>query len=176
MSDPLEKDAALEKDVSAGPLVDPLVDSLEKDVAVDPPLKLETKETNPLVYTSLIFATNATTAFMVSEYSYSSLFATLTITSVITHQTGWLYINLLDKMVIGCIFVKGALLLKAKYPTSHPFILVLVVATFMYCVVFYCAGAILKRWCLDPDVNVRIKWHVLMHVLGSCGHHLIALM
>jgi hypothetical protein len=157
-------------------LVDPLVDPLEKDASEDSPLKLETKETNPLVYTSLIFATNATTAFMVSEYSYSFLFATLTITSVITHQTDWLYINLLDKMTIGCIVIKGALLLKAKYLTSHPFILFLVVATFMYCVVFYCVGAILKRWCLDPDLNVRNKWHVLMHALGSCGHHLIALM
>ena len=155
------------------PLVDPLVDTLEKDVAADPPLKPETKETNPLVYTSLMFATNA---FMVSEYLYSILFATLTITSVITHQTDGLLINLLDKMIIGCIVAKGGLLLKTKYPTSHPFIVCLVVATFVYCVISYCVGSFLKRGCLDPDVNVRNKWHALMHTLGSCGHHLIALM
>jgi hypothetical protein len=84
-------------------------------------------------------------------------------------------INAIDKMVIVAVVVKGSTLLYSNYQTIHPLVLLITAATFSYCILTYYLGAVLMRECSDPDSSVSDRWHMGMHVLGSFGHHLIAL-
>lgn len=130
---------------------------------------------SPLVYTSLLLTTNVATAYMTAQYYYAFLFAVLTLTSVMVHLEDEPVINAIDKMVIVAVVVKGSTLLYSNYQNMRPLVLLITIATFSYCVLTYYLGAVLKRGCSDPDSNVSERWHMGMHVLGSFGHHLIAL-
>jgi hypothetical protein len=127
---------------------------------------------SPLVYSSLIFLSNGVTSYIVSEYVYSFLFICLTTTSVLVHRKDEPTINLLDKIMIYCVFLKGTQLFIQNIHQS--FVLnILIIGIFGFCVVSYHIGFIYKFGCFDIDIDNSQRWHIMMHILGSIGHHAI---
>jgi len=132
-----------------------------------------------LVYSSLLFLSNFVAARYKDLKYYSTWFYLLTLSSVLVHGffIESLVINIIDKFHIAGVCVNGGYLFLQKLSQKsftktiiHSFIIVL---TFLLVVYLYCYGYYQRRFCFDNDINVATKYHVLMHAIGSFGHHAI---
>ena len=130
-----------------------------------------------LIISSLVFITNALSASHKQYYLYAFLFTLLTITSLLTHSDHGTFINILDKLVIAAIVIYGGKMLyeKQNQPNSNIMLGIAIIITFLFVVWVYYYGHYCKKYCFDMDPNISNKWHVIMHLVGSFGHHLIIL-
>ena len=143
--------------------------------------------TNILFYSSLIFITNICTTFYKHYYLYSSLFFMLTI-SIVVYGSFVLYnknnIKYLDwrdpkpkatvvsdgnpKVVAEGFRFKS--LVNSRRIHYYTYI---VVFTFLFVVYLYAYGYIITNYCFHPQIYTADKYHSLIHILSSFGHHLI---
>jgi hypothetical protein len=102
------------------------------------------------------------------------LFFLLTCSSVTVHYNDNMITNLLDKIVIGFIFVNGLrLFLMTENKSINKSIFI--VLTFLFVVFVYIYGYANKKYVFDENDEISKKYHLLMHLLGSIGHHLIVI-
>lgn len=134
----------------------------------------------PLFYSSFIFLTNVLIAYFYEEFSYSVLFFTLFITSLIVHSNDNMYTNLIDKAVIFCIVIYGAYIFfnKCKHINSiyHIIFAIIIVTTFLLTIYLYCYGYFCNKYCFCEDEENAKLSHSFMHLVGSFGHNCIVLM
>ena len=134
-----------------------------------------------LVFSSLIFITNVLTAYYKRDYIYSSLFFSLTVTSILFHSKPNLYLNIIDKISIFSIFLYGSYQLSQKI--SQPITIgntigysgqiLLIVATFLATIYLYIYGYWFQKYCFHENPQIGDQYHSLVHLIGSIGHHLI---
>ena len=49
----------------------------------------------------------------------------------------------------------------------------IIVFTFLATIFLYVYGFFYNKFCFSEDLNIANTYHVLMHFIGSFGHHLI---
>lgn len=144
---------------------------------------------NKLVFSSMVFLTNAVVAFWHEYYLYSFFFLCLTITSVWHHSYYTDYSYVFDKIAIFSIVLYGGYLfyektiqdnpshrlLSLRDPPS-PMLSAIIVATFLATMYLYYGGYCLNDYCFHEDKNKADWFHALMHIICSIGHHLIIIL
>jgi hypothetical protein len=135
---------------------------------------MKTKNCNLiLVVSSFIFITNVIATFYKKYYIYSILFFFLTIASIMFHYNGNIYIRILDSLFIAAIILYGSFVLYNKSTTYNQKHVLLIIITFLSVVFLYFYGYYVKKYCYHPDKYIASKYHFLIHILSSFGHHLI---
>jgi hypothetical protein len=141
---------------------------------------------NPLILTSALFSTNAFSASCKKYYLYSLCFTCLTLTSLAVHGS-WTRFSptnvnallLLDKAAIASVVVIGGYIFYEKCTAISRFSFIYekitIIATFLFVILLYCYGWYIEDYCFCPDPHQADEYHMLMHLIGSLGHHLIAL-
>jgi hypothetical protein len=139
-------------------------------------------ENNILVYSSLVFVSNFITARFKKQHFYSTWFYLLTITSLLYHGffNGSLIMNLIDKVPIAGIITTGFCNFITKLNDCafiYQFVIsLLVISSFLSVIYFYCYGFYNNKYCYDSDKFIANKYHALLHVISSLGHHAIIFM
>jgi hypothetical protein len=131
------------------------------------------KKNNILFYSSFIFITNIITAFFKEYYLYSFLFCILTITSLFYHSNSNIYTNIIDKFAILSIVLYGSYVLYDKTLTTNNLQLFIIMTTFLLCILLFCYGYCNNCYCFNPDTCIGDKYHCLLHIISSIGHHFI---
>jgi hypothetical protein len=122
---------------------------------------------NILIFSSLIFITNCVTCFIYKKIIHCILFFSLTCSSIIVHYNDNIITNSFDKIVIGFIFLNGLRLFFTKKNK------IFIILTFLFVVFVYIWGYLHNKYVFDKNNEISKKYHCLMHLIGSIGHHLI---
>ena len=130
------------------------------------------KERSILFYSSFVFITNVITAFYNEYYLYSFLFCILTTTSLSVHSNDNIYTNIIDKIAVSKIVLYGAYTLYNKINVNKCMNCIIII-TFLFCVYFYIYGFLTKKYCFSDEKLKAEKYHFMMHIIGSTGHHFI---
>jgi hypothetical protein len=128
---------------------------------------------NILLVSSLFFITNVATAYFNEYYLYSGLFALLTITSLTYHSNKNNYTYIIDKTAIILIVAYGAYMLYNKFNSDIFLNFIMILSTLLACVYLYYYGYITSQYCFCDDDCISQKYHFILHVIVSIGHHLI---
>ena len=135
---------------------------------------METKKDSLLlVFSSLIFMTNVASTFYKKYYIYCLLFFCLTITSVIVHYHTNMWTKIIDKFFVLCVVLYGGWVLYNKITPDNIIEVFIIVNTFLLCIYLYYYGYYVNDYCYHPDKRIGDKYHSLLHVISSLGHHLI---
>lgn len=134
------------------------------------------KKENPLFWSSLVLITNMWLAFFIGQYTYSFLFASLTISSLIVHSHSNIITNLWDKLWVFSVVFYGGYQMYLKSESANPFLFTFCVLTFLFCVWVYIYGFIESRFVFDTRIQVSNIYHIGMHCIGSLGHHAILIL
>lgn len=126
------------------------------------------KGLNVLIFSSLIFISNCLTCFIYKEIIHSILFFLLTCTSIAVHYNDNIITNVLDKIIIGFIFMNGLKLFLLKKNKN-----IFIIFTFLFVVFVYIYGYINNKYVFDNNNIISKQYHFLMHLIGSIGHHLL---
>ena len=122
----------------------------------------------PLFWSSLVYSTNMTHAFISGLYLYSFCFASLTITSLVVHTEYNIYTNIIDKLAIASIVIYGGYRMWNRKNDTYTFLLFLCFLTFFASIGLYTYNTYLAQY--NP------MYHVWMHWISSIGHHIILLL
>jgi len=125
---------------------------------------------NILMFSSLIFITNCVTCFIYKKIIHCILFLVLTFSSILVHYNDNIITNIFDKIVIGFVFINGLVIFFNKSNKN-----IFIVLTFLFVVFVYIYGYVSNKYVFDKDEQISKKYHFLMHLIGSIGHHLIVL-
>jgi hypothetical protein len=130
---------------------------------------------NPCIYSSMVFAINATVSYWYGYFLYSALFAFLLVTSVIHHSTKTIYTYLVDKLAVFCVIFYGAYLFYNKIRTGNINWLLAssIVLTFLSTIYLYYYGYAHKKYCFASDAVEAELFHCIMHLVASAGHLMI---
>jgi hypothetical protein len=141
------------------------------------------KSNNPniLFYSSLVFITNIITSFYKEYYTYGLLFILLTITSLIFHSCSTLFTNIIDKVSILCIVLYGTYMLYTKITVEKTVennilaisVVIPIVISFILCIFLFTYGYYTNQYCFHSKKCIGDKYHALLHLISSIGHHLI---
>ena len=117
-----------------------------------------------LVLSSLIFLTNILSTWYTGHPIYCLLFCGLTLTSIFYHSYGCFAI--LDKlMILGIV-------LHALYLMENNAELPMIVASCLIFMILYFYGWCTGEFCFGIEGD---RWHVMLHLISSFGHHLVIL-
>jgi hypothetical protein len=150
--------------------------SLSNNIIDDNYKKCEDKiipKTSILLLSSLFFITNVITAFFNEYYLYSFLFCILTITSLIVHYNDNIYTNIIDKMAVLSIILYGSCVLYNKINIKKWINCLTIIITFIICIYLYVYGFFIKDYCFCNKTHIAKKYHFIMHIISSIGHHFI---
>ena len=131
-------------------------------------------------YSSFIFLTNVILNLTYGYYLYAFLFIILTITSLIYHSNTTNLTYIIDKLGIIFVVLYGGYFfynkcLNIQKPIDY-FYAVIIVVTFLSTIFLYYYGFQCKHYCFSVDDKISQFYHVIIHLLSSVGHHLIAFM
>lgn len=129
-----------------------------------------------LPFTALIFITNIITAFYKKYYLYALLFIILVISSVMFHSNNNIYTNAIDKCSILAVVFYGAYMLYNKRSKERMWLLVLSILSFFATLFLFFYGYTTNQYCYHPDNTIGDKYHGLLHIISSFGHHCIMFM
>lgn len=116
---------------------------------------------------------------------YAFLFLCLTITSLLVHMKGidrdhYIIINIIDKICILSLFVIGMYILHGKIEKNRKSYNVLrygmlgcIFMSLLLVFYLYIYGFYTDQFCFSDMDSVREGWHIIMHLVGSIGHHFI---
>ena len=131
-----------------------------------------------LLYSSLLFITNAMVAFYKKYYMYSFFFGMLTVTSVMVHSNRFDLPHptaVLDKFAIVCVIASGFYIFLEKVSPENILYSLLILLFFLSSGVLYIYGFLVEDYCFHTDRRVANNYHCLMHILSSAGNHMIAI-
>lgn len=134
---------------------------------------------NPvLCCSSLAYLSNAMTCMIMGETVYSSIFMALVATSLLFHSNKPnIFTNLLDKIPVTGIVTYGGYKYAQNLPNaSHIIYGMCPVMTFMATAYLYVYGYMCGEYCYHPDAKWSTRYHALLHVISSIGHHTILLL
>jgi hypothetical protein len=138
---------------------------------------------NPCILSSFIFLTNAASAVYFKHFIYGTVFFILALTSIIHHSLYKNWTKLIDRSIAYSIIVIGGIVFAKKIlyaPITDLIkyirfngISLAIIATFALTVLLYALGYSCNKFCFDTNIPVSQRWHALMHVIASVGHHMI---
>jgi hypothetical protein len=131
------------------------------------------QESNLLIYSSLFFVTNTISAYCLNYYTYSFLFCSLTLTSLMFHTHHSLYTYIIDKIAILSIVLYGAYMIYHKKLMDHTLSMCIIGCTFVLTLVLFCYGYWANCFCYHPNKIISDRYHSLLHLISSIGHHYI---
>ena len=115
-------------------------------------------------------------AFYKKYYMYSFLFFILTISSLIYHSTYTIYTKIFDQFSVLLIIIYVAYILYNKTNNDNYFKSSIVIISFLLCVFLYIYGYFTKYYCFCDEKSIADKYHFILHILSSIGHHIIILL
>jgi hypothetical protein len=127
---------------------------------------------NILVFTSLLFLTNAISGLYNKKYFFALLFLILTITSVIVHSNDNIYTNIIDKIVIIFVLIYGIYIIYTKFK-KNIILAVFILLSALFCGYIYIYGFFVKEFVFNEDLNISRSYHLLMHLICSISNHCI---
>ena len=128
-----------------------------------------------LVYSSLIFLTNFSIAYLYKRYIYSALFMSLTITSVIFHSGPNIYTNIMDKFAIIGIVLYALVNLYHNILFIQLYYSSIILASFTFVIIVFFYGYHTNQYCFDNDKTISNYYHMALHIVSSVSHHMIIL-
>jgi hypothetical protein len=128
---------------------------------------------NILIFSSLCFITNIITTFINKDYIYCFLFILLVITSLIYHSNSNIYTYTFDRIVVIFVILYGAYNLYNKSDSHKNICVIIVVILFLVILILYYYGYYMNKFCFHKNIRIANKYHSLLHLLSSVGHHLI---
>jgi glycerol uptake facilitator-like aquaporin len=126
-----------------------------------------------LLASSFIFITNVLSTFYKKYYIYSFLFFCLTLTSILVHYSNDIYAKIVDKFFILTIVLYGGYLVCKKTTRDNQNKVFLITITFLLCVFLFYYGYLVNDYCFNPDKHIGEKYHFMLHIISSIGHHFI---
>ena len=126
-----------------------------------------------LLFSSSVFITNVLANIYKQYYLYAVLFLFLTITSLIHHYDHDPYTAIVDKLVIIQIALYGGYMFYRKSAYKKPIYSGVIVFTFVSSIGLYYYGYATNAFCFHPDKSIGNRYHGLLHLISSFGHHLI---
>ena len=142
-----------------------------------------------LFYSSLLFSTNTISTFYKRYYIYSFFFVALTMTSLLVHthnnNNNNQYITydqalIIDKAAIAAVIAIGGYTFYKKCCNisrfSFIFVKIIIITTFLFVIYLYCYGWCVQDYCFYKEKDIANEYHMLLHLVSSLGHHLIALL
>ncbi len=127
---------------------------------------------NILIFTSLLFLTNAISGLCNKKYLYAILFLTLSITSVIVHSNDNIYTNTIDKIVIFFILVYGSYIIYKNF-NKNIILAIFILLSALFCGYIYIYGFFIKQFVFNEDISISRRFHLLMHFICSISNHCI---
>lgn len=122
--------------------------------------------------TSLLFITNAIHLSYKQDVMYCYTFACLSILSLLYHLSKNNTIGIFDKICIACVTLQGG---KTTFLDSNfDEYSVVVITTFAGVILIYHYGYITNRYVFDNNTDIGNRYHMLLHILSSIGHHAVA--
>ena len=125
-----------------------------------------------LFCSSFLFLTNVLTTFYKQYYIYSFLFFMLTLTSLVFHYNPTPITARIDQVFVFLVVAWGGKVLYSKLP-ANPFKVALIVLTCLVTGYLYTWGFYTQQYCFNADKCLGDRYHCLLHVIGSVGHHLL---
>ena len=126
-----------------------------------------------LLCSSVIFITNVLSTYYYGDYVYCVLFCGLTGSSLMFHYNSNIYTYIIDKIcILGVVSYGGYVLYNNSTPEK---IIHVSFAVFLFTVTIflYCYGYWVKDYCYHPDKCIGDKYHCMLHIISSFGHHLV---
>jgi len=128
---------------------------------------------NILLGSSLLFSTNAITALYAKQYVYSMLFVGLTITSLLFHYNTNVCTSILDKTLILMVVLYGGYILYVKSSNECKIKVGFIILSFLATIILFYYGYCKNQFCYHPDKHIGDRYHCLLHLISSIGHHCI---
>jgi hypothetical protein len=140
------------------------------------------------ILSSLLFSTNIIGNFYLENYIYAIFFLLLFISSCIYHyinsdesfgfdtsNTACKYQDItffVDQLALYAVIIYGGYYFINK-KDYNLLVYSIIIIMFISCAILYFGGKIFEHLCFHPDKNCSDKFHVLMHICASLGHHFI---
>jgi hypothetical protein len=138
-------------------------------------LYMESDKTNPCIYSSMVFAINATVNYWYGYYIYSAFFVFLLTTSVIYHANKTIYTYVFDKLAILCVVIYGCYLFYKKIYAGNVNwgLASAIILSFLSTIYLYYYGDMCEQFCFSPEKCEQEWFHGLIHLISSVGHLMI---
>lgn len=92
------------------------------------------------------------------------------------HSNKNIYTNAIDKCSILAVVFYGAYMLYNKRSKERMWLLVLSILSFFATLFLFFYGYTTNQYCYHPDNTIGDKYHGLLHIISSFGHHCIMFM
>jgi hypothetical protein len=122
--------------------------------------------------TSLLFLTNTIHLSYKQDVIYCYTFLCLSILSLLYHLSKNNTIGILDKICIAGVTLQGGktIFLDTEFDKYS----VVVITTFAGVIWIYHYGYITNRYAFDNNIDIGNRYHMIIHILSSVGHHAVA--
>lgn len=126
-----------------------------------------------LLCSSVVFITNVLSSYYYGDYVYCMLFCSLTGSSLMFHYNKNIYTNVIDKVCILGVVSYGGYVLYNKSTPEKIIHVSFAVFSFMVTIFIFFYGYWVKDYCYHPDRHIGDKYHCMLHIVSSIGHHLV---
>ena len=124
------------------------------------------------ILSSLLFSTNFIGNLYLENYIYGIFFLILLITSLIHHNLNTDNSFILDQIALYLIIIYGGYYFLSK-KDYNGLVYYFIILMFLSCGFLYFGGKTYEHFCFHPEKDCSDKYHVLMHICASIGHHFI---
>ena len=131
-------------------------------------------ELRPTVLSSMLFVTNIFHLIYRKDVTFLMSWVSLFVSSTVYHATKDPDFLLIDQLNVYNVVYQGGV--RVYRYGKMDVLMFFTIFCFLYCVAVYWYGYLTNTCVWHPDNTVSCKYHVAMHIMGSLGHHCIALM
>jgi hypothetical protein len=124
------------------------------------------------IFSSLLFSTNFIGNFYLENYIYGIFFLLLFISSCIHHFSNTDESFIFDQIALYTVILYGGYYFINK-KDYNLIVYLIIILMFISCGILYFGGKTYEHFCFHPDKDCSDKYHVLMHICASLGHHFI---
>jgi hypothetical protein len=124
------------------------------------------------IFSSLLFSTNVIGNFYLENYIYAIFFLLLFISSCIHHFSNTDETFIFDQIALYAVILYGGYYFINK-KDYNLIVYLIIILMFISCGILYFGGKTYEHFCFHPDKDCSDKYHVLMHICASLGHHFI---
>ncbi len=125
------------------------------------------------VFTSMFMVSNVAHLYFKRDFVYFISFLLLLCSSLVHHGTGNEYLGIIDKLFVYNVVFQGGMRLFKNYK-NNLLLSFITVITFIGVCALYIIGYFRRDFCFHKDKILGNKYHGLVHLMGSLGHHAIA--